>query len=163
MITIKNTDFTSNQNLADILAVRTKEQMLNICKQLNLYVSPNVKKDEMARRLANEILDHPLAVLCSLSKSELQLVDAFVQAGSNQYIVRKMRKIQYKLQKFSLILTYEDFEKMEWHMLMPDCVRESLQTSLPAMLDIVKKTGKVPSYKEIRLMMFINRLRNGEL
>ena len=39
MITIKNTDFTSNQNLADILAVRTKEQMLNICKQLNLYVA----------------------------------------------------------------------------------------------------------------------------
>lgn len=163
MITIKNTDFTSNLSLAAVLAVRTKEQMLDTCKKLDLYVSPNIRKDEMARRLAAEILDYPLAVLCSLGKNELQLVQEFVQAGPNQYIVRKMRKTPYKLQKFSLILTYEDFDKMEWHMLMPDCVRESLQPSLPALLALVEQIGKVPSYKDIRRMMFMHSLRNGEL
>ena len=163
MITIKNTDFTSNLSLAAVLAVRTKEQMLDTCKKLDLYVSPNIRKDEMARRLAAEILDYPLAVLCSLGKNELQLVQESVQAGPNQYIVRKMRKTPYKLQKFSLILTYEDFDKMEWHMLMPDCVRESLQPSLPALLALVEQIGKVPSYKDIRRMMFMHSLRNGEL
>lgn len=163
MITIKNTDFTSNLSLAAVLAVRTKEQMLDTCKKLDLYVSPNIRKDEMARRLAAEILDYPLAVLCSLGKNELQLVQEFVQAGPNQYIVRKMRKTPYKLQKFSLILTYEDFDKMEWHMLMPDCVRESLQPSLPALLALVEQIGKVPSYKDIHRMMFMHSLRNGEL
>lgn len=163
MITIKNTDFTSSLSLAAVLAVRTKEQMLDTCKKLDLYVSPNIRKDEMARRLAAEILDYPLAVLCSLGKNELQLVQEFVQAGPNQYIVRKMRKTPYKLQKFSLILTYEDFDKMEWHMLMPDCVRESLQPSLPALLALVEQIGKVPSYKDIRRMMFMHSLRNGEL
>lgn len=163
MITIKNTDFTSSLSLAAVLAVRTKEQMLDTCKKLDLYVSPNIRKDEMAHRLAAEILDYPLAVLCSLGKNELQLVQEFVQAGPNQYIVRKMRKTPYKLQKFSLILTYEDFDKMEWHMLMPDCVRESLQPSLPALLALVEQIGKVPSYKDIRRMMFMHSLRNGEL
>ena len=99
MVTIENTDFTSNVSLATMLMVRTKEYMLNTCKKLDLYVSPNLKKEETARRIAQEILDNPLVVLCSLSKSELQLVDEFVKAGPNQYITKKMRKTYYKLQK----------------------------------------------------------------
>ena len=126
MITIKHTGFTSDISLASMLMVRTKENMLDTCKKLGLYVSPNLRKEETARRIAQEILDNPLAVLCSLSKSELQLVDEFVKAGPNQYITKKMRKTQYKLQKYALILTFEDFAANEWKMLMPDCVRESL-------------------------------------
>lgn len=45
MITIKNTYFTSNVSLAAMLMVRTKEYMLDTCKKLDLYVSPNLKKD----------------------------------------------------------------------------------------------------------------------
>ena len=79
MITIKHTDFTSD--ITSMLMVCTKENMLDTCKKLGLYVSPNLRKEETARRIAQEILDNPLAVLCSLSKSELQLVDEFVKAG----------------------------------------------------------------------------------
>ena len=148
MITIKNTDFTSNIDLAAILMVRSKEAMIEIGRKLDLYVNPNLKKDKTARRLADEILENPLAVLCSLSKTELQLVDEFVKEGLDQYITRKTRKTNYKLQKYALILTYEDYEANEWKMLMPDCVRESLSTSLPAILSIAEKTGKAPKYKE---------------
>ena len=158
MITIQNTGFTSSVSLAAMLMVRTKEYMLDTCKKLDLYVSPNLKKEETARRIAQEILDNPLAVLCSLSKSELQLVDEFVKAGPNQYITKKMRKTQYKLQKYSLILTYEDFEASEWKMLMPDSVRESLAVSLPAILSIAEKTGKAPKYKDLRMLAFLNSL-----
>ena len=119
MITIKNTDFTSNIDLAAILMILTKEEMIETSKKLDLYVSPNQKRDKTARRLADEILENPLAVLCSLSKTELQLVDEFVKAGPNKYITRKMRKTYYKLQKYSLILTYEDFEAGVWKMLLP--------------------------------------------
>lgn len=97
-------------------------------------------------------------MLCNLSKSELQLVDEFVKAGPNQYIIKKMRKTQYKLQKYSLIQTYEDFEAGEWKMLMPDSVRESLATSLPYILSIVEKTGKAPKYKDLRMLAFLNSL-----
>lgn len=63
MVTIKNTQFTSNVSLAAILGVMTKVQMLDICKKLELYVSPNLKKDETARRVAREILENPDDVL----------------------------------------------------------------------------------------------------
>ncbi len=69
-----------------------------------------------------------------------------------------MRKTYYKLQKYSLILTYEDFEAGEWKMLMPDCVRESLSTSLPAILSIVERTGKAPKYMDLRMLAFLNGL-----
>ena len=71
--------------------------MLDIGKKLGLYVSPNLKKDETAHRIARGILDTPLAVLCSLSKSELLLLNEFVQAGPNRYIAKKMRKTQYEI------------------------------------------------------------------
>ena len=79
--------------------------MLNICDKLDLYVSPNLKKDETARRIAQEILHNPLQVFEQLCKSELQLLDKIEKAGANQYVVVKMRKTPYKLQKFGWVLT----------------------------------------------------------
>ena len=99
MVTIANTDFKSNLSLASILAVKTKADMLKICKTFDLYVSPNLKKDETARRLANELLNNPEAILYSLCKAELQLLDEFVRSGEDAYITRKARKTEYKLQK----------------------------------------------------------------
>ena len=124
MITIKDTHFTSDIPLSNILMVKTKEYMLQLCNKLDLYVSPNLKKEETAGRVATELLDNPLHILQSLSKLELRLVDEFVKAGPNAYVHYKMRKNMLKLQKFCLVLTYEDKEKGEWMMLMPDCVRE---------------------------------------
>ena len=68
MITIKHTNFTSNIALADILVVKAKADMLKICKKLDLCVSPNLKKDETARRVSQEILYNPLQVLEQLRK-----------------------------------------------------------------------------------------------
>ena len=157
MITISDTHFKSDIALADILAVKTKADILKICDKLDLYVSPNLKKDETVRRAALEILHHPIHVLSQLCKSELQLLDKFVKAGANQYIVVKQRKTLYKLQKFAIVLTYEDNERNEWHLLMPDCVRESLATSYHAYLQMAEKGVKFPSPKELRMMAFMQK------
>lgn len=154
MVTLPDTTFTSSMPLSEVLEVMTKAKILSICKKLDLYVSPNVKKSETARRLAEEMLDQPLAILCTLCKNELQLAKGFVDAGPNAYLTRKMRKTFYKLQKYGLVLTYEDWEKHEWRMLMPDCVREVLSANLPGLLTLVEKIGRVPSYKELRMMNF---------
>ena len=156
MVTLPDTTFTSSMPLSEVLVVMTKAEMLSICKKLDLYVSPNVKKSETARRLAEEMLDQPLAILCTLCKNELQLAKDFVDAGPNAYLTRKMRKTFYKLQKYGLVLTYEDWEKHEWRMLMPDCVRESLSVNLPDLLTLVEKIGRVPSYKELRMMIMLD-------
>lgn len=156
MVTLPDTTFTSSMPLSEVLVVMTKAEMLSICKKLDLYVSPNVKKSETARRLAEEMLDQPLAILCTLCKNELQFAKDFVDAGPNAYLTRKMRKTFYKLQKYGLVLTYEDWEKHEWRMLMPDCVCESLSANLPGLLTLVEKIGRVPSYKELRMMIMLD-------
>lgn len=52
----------------------------------------------------------------------------------------------------------KDYETEEWKMLMPDSVRESLLTSLSAILSIVEKTGKAPKYRDLRMLAFLNGL-----
>lgn len=158
MITIANTNFKSNFSLSSILAVKTKADMLKICKTLDLYVSPNLKKAETARRLANELLHNPEAILYSLCKAELQLLDEFVRSGEDAYITRKARKTEYKLQKFGLVLTYIDEAKGEWKMLMPDSVRNSLSEYYKFYLKLAEAGKKGPSPKEIRMMSFIQQL-----
>ena len=100
--------------------------MLKVCDKLDLYVSPNLKKDEAARRVAQELLDSPIEILSNLNKQELQIIDEFVKDGAKTYVVRKMRKTQYKLQKLYLVATYCDEANQEWHMLMPDELRDVL-------------------------------------
>ena len=162
MITIKNTQFKSDISLAAILRVMTKAEMLKICDKLELYVSPNLKKDETARRVAREILDNPCDVLHVLNKQELQMVDEFVKAGPNKYVQRKMRKTPYKLQKFGLVLTYEDEVNQQWHMLMPDCVREAFAPKYQPYLEIAERGAKLPSKKQIRMMTALGRFLDGE-
>lgn len=158
MITIKNTGFTSDVHLSSILRVMTKEQMQKISKTLDLYVSPNIKKDEMAQRLASEILANPINVLCQLSKTELHLLDEIEQGGPNHYVQVKARKTFYKLQKFGLVLTYEDAANNQWHLLMPDEVRESLKPSYPAYLRLADEGKKGPTPKDLSFLRLLQSL-----
>lgn len=161
-ITIKDKTFSSNVSLASILNCMTKVEMLKICDKLELYVSPNLKKEETARRVAREILDNPEDLLHVLNKQELQIVDEFVKAGSNHYAVRKMRKTYYKLQNYGLVLTYKDLAKEEWHMIMPDVVRESLAPHYQVYLDLAEAGKKLPSKKQLRIMDALGRLMSGD-
>ena len=153
MITIPNTNYKSADiSLAQILNSTTKVNMLKVLKKFDLYASPNLKKDETARRVAAEVINNPIEILSRLSKVELQIVDEFVKGGDDTYVVRKERKTAYILQKYYLVVTYCDQAKGEWHMMMPKALRESLATSLPFFLDCAMKGVKAPSAKELRMM-----------
>lgn len=159
MITIPNTNYKAdNISLAQILNSTTKVNMLTVCKKFDLYVSPNLKKDETARRIASEVIHNPIEILSRLSKTELQIVDEFVKGDNNTYVIRKQRKTYYILQKYYLVLTYCDETKGEWHMLMPKEVREALASNLPFYLDCATKGVKAPSAKDLRMMSMLQRL-----
>lgn len=162
MVTIDDTSFSSDIQLADILKVLTKADMLKIIKKLDLYVSPNLKKEETARRVAQELLDNPISILSNLCKAELELLDEMIKAGSNAYVTRKTRKTEYKLQKYGLVLTCVDYVKDEWHLLMPDCVRKSLSTDYLFYLELAKQGKKGPTSKELRMMGMLKRLYGEE-
>ena len=81
MIVIPNKNFKADSiRLVQLLNSTTKVNMLKACDKLDLYVSPNLKKDETARRIAQEMLDNPIEILSRLNKQELQMVDEFVNA-----------------------------------------------------------------------------------
>lgn len=163
MIAIPNKDFkSSNIMLQQIINSTTKVKMLKVCKKFDLYVSPNLRKDETSRRVALEVLDNPIEILSRLSKTELQILDEFVSGGDDTYVVRKQRKTPYILQKYLLVVTYCDDEKNEWHMLMPTELRESLAPSLPFFLDCAMKGVKAPSAKELRIMSALQRFMSDE-
>lgn len=159
MIVIPNKNFTADSiRLVQLLNSTTKVNMLKACDKLDLYVSPNLKKDETARRIAQEMLDNPIEILSCLNKQELQIVDEFVKGDANTYAVRKMRKTQYKLQKLFLVVTYEDKEKQEWNMLMPDELREALSSNYKFYLDLAEKGQKGPTAKQLRMMAAMKRI-----
>ena len=158
MITIPNTNYNARDiQLAQILNSTTKVNMLKVLKKFDLYASPNLKKDETARRVADVVLDNPIEILSRLNKTELQIVDEFVKGGDDTYVVRKQRQTFYNLQKYFLVVTYCDEAKGEWHMLMPKALRESLATSLPFYLDCAMKGVKAPSAKELRMMSMMRK------
>lgn len=132
--------------------------MLKVCDKLDLNVSPKLKKDETVRRVAQELLDSPIEILNNLNKQELRIIDEFVKGGANTYIIRKMRKTHYKLQKLYLVATYYDDEKQEWHMLMPDELREALSSNYKFYLDLAEKSLKGPTAKQLRMMAAKKRI-----
>ena len=138
-------------------------------QELDLYVNPNLKKEETARRIAQEILDNPLAVLCSLSKSELQLVDEFVKAGPNQYITKKMRKTQYKYAGAVTVLievlesfTYHFVEDEHYNyfddMYSPDYVCQDMMETIISSI----KSGNFPAAELQRLKDGLEKLKHME-
>ena len=99
MITIPDTEFKAGDiRLAQILNSTTKVNMLKVLKKFDLYASPNLKKDETARRVAAVALDNPIEILSRLNKTELQIVDEFVKGADDTYVVRKQRQTPYILQ-----------------------------------------------------------------
>lgn len=142
IVLLYTTTIYSSIRLVQLVGGVTKVNMLKVYDKLDLYVSPNLKKDETARRVAQELLDSPIEILSNLNKQELQIIDEFVKGGANTYVVRKMRKTQYKLQKLYLVATYCDEEKQEWHMLMPDELREALSSNSSSILTWLRKVRK---------------------
>ena len=70
MITIPNKNFSADSiRLAQLLNSTTKVNMLKVCKKFDLYVSPNLRKDETSRRIALEVMDNPIEILSRLSKT----------------------------------------------------------------------------------------------
>ena len=162
MITLPSKNYTADAiRLSQILSSTTKVNMLKVSKKFDLYVSPNLKKNETARRIANEMIDNPIEIISRLSKVELQILDEFVKGDDNTYVVRKERKTPYILQKYYMVVTYCDEEKGEWHMLMPAELRKVLSDDYKVYLDLALQGKKGPTTKQLRMMAAI-KLFMGE-
>lgn len=151
MIAIPNSDYTSDIKMTDALSGVTKSEMFKIVKKLDLFVRQDLDGEELVTRFAEELIKADIEILCALDKHELKIVEEFVNGGPNTHVVRKMRIKPYLLQKYCLVLTYCEEENKQWHLLMPDEIRESLSKRLPYFLDFAKRGLKPASPRQVRL------------
>lgn len=164
MITIPNIDYTSDIKMTDALSGVTKSEMFKIVKKLDLFVRQDLDGEELVTRFAEELIKADIEILCTLDKHELKIVEEFVNGGPNTHVVRKMRIKPYLLQKYCLVLTYCDEENKQWHLIMPDEIRESLSKRLPYFLDPAKRGLKPASPRQIRLAAVVRpEFRHGLL
>lgn len=158
MVQIRDKSMTSDFTLESILYSKKKEDLLKIAKRLDFWISPNVTKSKVAVRLAVDMLSDTIEIVTRLSKSELLLLDEFLKAGPNTYIEKKERKTEYMLQKWGLVVTYEDTMKGKWYMLMPDEVREALHKIAEPYISLAKEGRKGPTAKELRMISMFSGL-----
>ena len=59
------------------------------------------------------------------------------------------------LQKWGLVLTYEDETNSKWYLLMPDEVREALAAVSSSYIEMAKEGKKGPSAKDLRMASFM--------
>lgn len=150
MITIPNIGYTSGIKMTDALSGVTKSEIFKVVRKLDLFVSQALDGEELVTRFAEELIKADIEVLCALDRQDLKIVEEFVNGGKNTHVVRKMRTKPYLLQKYCLVLTYCDEENKQWHLLMPDEIRESLAKRLPYFLDLAKRGLKPASPRQIR-------------
>lgn len=151
MVTLPDKTFKSSLKFADILYVMKKDELLKIAKRLDFNVSPNINKDKVASRLADSMLAEPIEIVSRLSKTELLLLEELLNAGPNTYVEKKWRKSLYMLQKWGLVLTFEDEPNDRQYLLMPDEVREALASVSSTYIALAKDGKKGPSAKELRM------------
>lgn len=137
--------------MKEALSGVTKSEMFKIVKKLDLFVRQDLDGEELVTRFAEELIKADIEILCTLDKHELKIVEEFVNGGPNTHVVRKMRIKPYLLQKYCLVQTYCEEENEQWHLLMPDEMRESLAKRLPYFLDLAKRGLKPASARQIRL------------
>ena len=83
------------------------------------------------------------------------LSEELINVGKDTYVEMKLRKSPYMLQKWGLVLTFEDESNGKWHLLMPDEVREALATISTSYITIAKEGKKGPSAKDVRMVSFM--------
>lgn len=151
MKSLSNLNYTSDIKMTDALSGATKSEMFKIVRKLDLFVRQDLDGEELVTRFVEDLIKADIEILCNLDKQELKIVEEFVNGGPNTHVVRKMRTRPYLLQKYCIVLTYCDEETKQWHLLMPDEMRESLAKRLPYFLDLAKRGLKPASARQIRL------------
>jgi len=83
--------------------------MLKVCDKLDLYVCPNLKKDETARRVAQELLDNPIEILSNLHMS-LQVIDSNKRKAKNtSFLYFRMLFMMMKKNIYQIVNNHNKF------------------------------------------------------
>lgn len=137
-VSLPDKTFTSQILLVDILSAFPPEYLEYIrsvlgikpeCIQHSSGVKPEVRVTPSS--LERIMLKNPDRLYRAVikTKADAALLDEFLESSPDKYIIRKAGARFFKLQSLGLVATYKHIDNNEWHMLMPDDVRQALRSS----------------------------------
>ncbi len=131
MITLNYRDFNTDVDYEDILEIDTRDNLLRALKSLDIKGCSKLDKYQLASRMAMAISGEMPLILSKLSDDELDLVKRLVDMGPNSYVEMPIIPDDfYDVQKYYLVFSYEDVERGQYLMMMPDEVRRECEICL---------------------------------
>lgn len=126
MIILRRKPFIDDLSLCDTIAIDTKANMLEHCRLINLDIPKSWRKAEIVDAMADFFKTAPLITVSHLPEAEKAILNRLLKLSSDAYVTHPRNDSQYLLlQDLHLVITYET--PTEWHLFMPDCIREILQ------------------------------------
>ena len=126
MIILRRKPFIDDLSLCDTIAIDTKANMLEHCRLINLDIPKSWCKAEIVDAMADFFKTAPLITVSHLPEAEKAILNRLLKLSSDAYVTHPRNDSQYLLlQDLHLVITYET--PTEWHLFMPDCIREILQ------------------------------------
>lgn len=136
-VSLPDKTFTSQILLVDILSAFPPEYLERIrsvlgIKPERIQYSSGVKSEVRVTPSSLEriMLKNPDRLYRAVikTKADAALLDEFLESSPDKYIIRKAGARFFKLQSLGLVATYKHIDNNEWHMLMPDDVRQALRS-----------------------------------
>ncbi len=153
MITLRQPDFRTNIHLEYFLEVDKRTELYAAARDLGINHCSRCIKQELADLIRQMILQHTDSVLQQLPLEELQYVKQLVEAGPDTCMEVPIQKDFYFLQRFYLVVSYEDQKRNIYHLVMPDEVREAIAPLIDAAIEREAEQEKSVVGKTVQLLM----------
>ena len=134
MVTLKYDFLDSDISIKDMAMIDTKANMLEAYKIAGWMISKNYTKNSIAS-IWEDIVNHNWdKILDKLPKYEKEILCKLISLEQHEYVSAPRNDENYlMIQKLYFVLTYQT--KDEWHIYMPNCFRELIQSEFGRALE----------------------------
>lgn len=113
-----------NCTISELLMQDTKVGILDSFKALDIKVSKNLRKAELAEMLASVFEEKPFYIINHLSESDQSLLSKLIACKQDECVVVPISDQPTGLQKHHLVVTVVEGDK--WKLYMPDNIRKHI-------------------------------------
>lgn len=153
MITLRKKPYVDTLSLTDMMTFDTKANIIEHCKIANIDIPQRWRKAEIGEALRDIFFHDPHWTIKRLPDEEIAMLKQLLSLGVDECITCPRNDAKYLLmQKLHLVVTYET--PTEWHIYMPNSIREILKDSF-LIPDAPKEENK-PTKKELSDMDLVD-------
>ena len=134
MILLKNNSPIPECTYLELLMQDTKVNILKSCNTLRIKISKSLKKGQLAESLSSLFAEKPFYIINHLNKTEQKLLTKIIACKSDESVVVPISEYPLELQIHHLVVT--KVIDGNWHLYMPDTIRQHIDNSATQDLSI---------------------------